>query len=70
MMSDRYRSLIYWAIVLGVGCGIGLGIAEFLWIDIQGIMPDYSPTQLLISWGLVALLAVVYFDLRERIDAA
>lgn len=63
------RSPLHWAIVAGVSLGVSLGIAEFLWIDIQGIMPDYSTGVLLLSWGLLALIALVYRALNNRITA-
>lgn len=59
------RSPLHWAIVLGVGLGVGLGAAELLFIDIGALMPDYSLSETIISFGLLALIGLVWLNVRD-----
>lgn len=72
-MSERQvlgRSPLHWAIVLGVSLGISLGVAEFVMIDIQSIMPDYSMTETLLFWGLLALIGFIWLEIRALRERA
>jgi hypothetical protein len=67
-MSDTVtftRAVLRWAIVIGVLGGVVLGVGEFVFFDIRGIMPEYSLTESLLSWGLLALFAFGWLELRD-----
>lgn len=63
--TRQVASALRTAIVLGVGSGIALAIAELVWIDIGGLMPNFSLSETILSFGVLALFGFLWLEVRD-----